>query len=846
MRNLKRALSLALASVMLLGMMVVGTGAASYADVDNQDNKEAIEVVQAVGIMIGDEKGNFNPDQSVTRNEMAVVMANMLNLKVSDFNAASIPFTDVPAWAAPYVAACYADGITSGMSATTYGGSQTVTAAQAGLMMLKALGYFQYQQDFGDSWTLATVKQGSKIELFDGIDAGASEALTRNDVAQLALNTLEATMVEPDGDGGTTIKGDGFEITTGNVKYVDRETSKYDYTRANGKYVDGSEKTLQLCEELFKEDLTKVATGSDNYGRPANKWTYEKEEVGKYAKDADATYTANPKAKDIYSDLGLSETVAVKDITVYVDGNSTNDIVKQEISKTNSEKFKNVRGGVMEVFLNDDKDEVTICYVYNWLGVVTDDTAKKDGDDGIYVAVDGVDYFIKDATGYAEDDVLVVTLGKDSNTVEAEIVGKPATVTGTVSAISGDYDLTVDGTKYYMANSFSTGDGDVVDGIAKKDFKADEDVSYIIYLDANGNILAVAEDEDNSVDDVVYVYSVEVGSVMDGSRVKYAVVAKVVDTDGVVAEYTVSDTYTDKSKADADLNTIEDYKGGFATLNYDKGDDEYTLKDINSDDYDTAKAVKAGVKLNDDDVKAMLDGSKSYYLDKDTVYIFVEQNDDKDDIDSVEVITGGINYTTTAGYFLADGKNVKYVVFTDDSYTADSDDVIYLDNESRNALTSNDYYTFDAYFLGDKSTKEITVATVGGKDVVDNNITKLNGFYKYSEKSDGALKLTPVTDKYVVDVDSWFTATLDDVNNNNLEFTPAKSGSADSAKMSDTVFVDLTDADKASENAYGRNITSASTLERVLDRGYTVTAAIFVNEDGVVENIFITQIEAAK
>ena len=30
MRNLKRALSLALASVMLMGMMVVGTSAASY------------------------------------------------------------------------------------------------------------------------------------------------------------------------------------------------------------------------------------------------------------------------------------------------------------------------------------------------------------------------------------------------------------------------------------------------------------------------------------------------------------------------------------------------------------------------------------------------------------------------------------------------------------------------------------------------------------------------------------------------------------------------------------------------------------------------------------------------
>ena len=84
MRNLKRALSLALASVMLLGMMVVGTGA-SYADVESTDNVEAIEVMQAIGVMVGDDNGNFNPDQKVTRGEMAVVMANLLDLKVEDF-----------------------------------------------------------------------------------------------------------------------------------------------------------------------------------------------------------------------------------------------------------------------------------------------------------------------------------------------------------------------------------------------------------------------------------------------------------------------------------------------------------------------------------------------------------------------------------------------------------------------------------------------------------------------------------------------------------------------------------------------------------------------------------------
>ena len=97
MRNLKRALSLALASVMLLGMMVVGTGA-SYDDVTSEHNQEAIEVLQTVGIMTGDNEGNFNPDEYVTRNEMAVIMCNLLDYRVASY-AGTTPFTDVPDWA---------------------------------------------------------------------------------------------------------------------------------------------------------------------------------------------------------------------------------------------------------------------------------------------------------------------------------------------------------------------------------------------------------------------------------------------------------------------------------------------------------------------------------------------------------------------------------------------------------------------------------------------------------------------------------------------------------------------------------------------------------------------------
>ena len=120
MRNLKRALSLGLTAAMISGLMVMGSSAASssYTDVADTDNVEAIEVLKAVGIMVGDENGDFNPDENVTRNEMAVVMSNLMAYNVATY-ADTSPFTDVPSWAEPYVAACWTNGITAGTSDTT-------------------------------------------------------------------------------------------------------------------------------------------------------------------------------------------------------------------------------------------------------------------------------------------------------------------------------------------------------------------------------------------------------------------------------------------------------------------------------------------------------------------------------------------------------------------------------------------------------------------------------------------------------------------------------------------------------------------------------------------------------
>ena len=95
-------------------------------------------------------------------------------------------------------------------------------------MLMKALGYFQYASDFGQEWQLATLKQGNNIDLFVGVDSRAEDPLTRNDVAQLVLNTLEAGTVQASTSGSIEIGG---VVINNNVQY-NYITSNQAYARA--------------------------------------------------------------------------------------------------------------------------------------------------------------------------------------------------------------------------------------------------------------------------------------------------------------------------------------------------------------------------------------------------------------------------------------------------------------------------------------------------------------------------------------------------------------------------------------------------------------------------------------
>ena len=509
MRNLKRALSLLLSSTLVLGMLVMGGSAAGYKDVDaSNEHQEAIEVLQAVGIMTGDQNGNFNPDGSITRNEMAVVMAHLLNLDY-DYYRGTNPFTDVPEWAAPYVAACAAEGVVAGIGNGQYGGSNKVTAAEASLMIMKALGYFQNAEDFGSDWQVATIRQASYINLFANINSDADSALTRAQVAQLVLNGLKAQMVDFTGDKGIQI-GDvtvGYRAeytarTNANKKYNSIDTGKTDIAGNNQYYV-------QLGEELYNGDLKLADNEADVFGRPAHTWSFDGEKIGTYV-NYDLMvkeYTTAATGKDLYEAVG--KTAFDKyDFESYVNGKDS-DLYKQ-ISKDNKKEVTNTADGALtQVFVDSDKEEVIVTVINTYLAQATMDyNEKKDsvsfkiyGLNEITKSVSGDDFAIADIE---KDDFVLVTYADDEiQTIsDVEILSK---VEISTFSTSGDKvtAVTVDGTKYNDSAMLKYND-EVLKQYANTNLK---DTTYNVYLDQYGYVIGV--DVVEGVDNYVFITGVD-------------------------------------------------------------------------------------------------------------------------------------------------------------------------------------------------------------------------------------------------------------------------------------------------------------------------------------------------
>ena len=584
MRNLKRALSLALASVMLLGMMVVGSSAKGLDDFsDNAEivNKDAVAVTSAIGLFDGYEDGSFGPENVVTRAEMAVIISTMLygaGVNVNQFAETNV-FTDVPAWAEGYVNLCSSLGIVAGVGEGKFDPNATVTTAQAVLMLCRALGYFQNAADFGDNWMLAATAKGTALGLYGDLKLTANEGLTRDNVAELVFNALtKAVPVQYNELLGVYYnenKGIVYSLT---FYYTDT----LGYKNFDLVYKTGEETTYGRPATTWGTGSYRVQTnttaGNDNYGLnedgsliPGQVKMLASDEIITIADEPDYVYTGATEEKTLYKDLGRGIITSYA-WTVYVDGHldtvdydkdddgnyesADGDTYVARPGNNSSDYIYTDSGMVTEIYVDSANETVTVVCYYNYIGQVS---RVRDDADGKYVQLTNITYdggsyddinsaltdvgaeldtkFYTEA--FAEDAYVVFTVDcddRDGSDYDAHVatMAAPETADGTVKAVSQDpkYDtgnyIELDSTKY-VYSEVSAKDLD------NNDMTADPalETEYRLYLDPNGFVVGFAALEDVSKN---YVY------VIDASESTGDVEAKVLFPDGTVAKIDVDGT----------------------------------------------------------------------------------------------------------------------------------------------------------------------------------------------------------------------------------------------------------------------------------------------------------------
>ena len=564
---MKKLLALVLALVMSMSLVTISN--AAFKDADKIDYKEAVDVMNAVGVFIGDEKGNFNAKENLTREQAAKIIAYLeLGSKAADALVGGATFTDVAStrWSAGFVGYCAQAGIVSGVGDSKFDPAGQLTALQFGKMLLVELGYDAKAEGMvGTDWAINTSKLMAGTKLMDGISGSVNQVLTREKAAQMCLNALEAPMVTYD-TKGSTITVDGTKINFGaSVAKYETSTVAKDQNISKEKLTSG-EYTVELGEKLYK-DLKKNST-TDAFERPATEWMLKAKSIGTYADAADLSYTATVEIGTIYSDLGLSKGIDDSKVTYYEDGRNLSSSWTQDIVK-GSKVEKGGNGTLLEVYYNDDAESLTVIAINTYVGKITASYKASTTKDAYvtFTAKTGSGSTYETDDSYSKDDIVLYTYSGKAGDAGVKSMALAEKVTGKMNGFTAEKNVTVDGTTYKKsANGTSITPG--------MNTSVGKDVS--VYLDQYG--YAAFVDADDTLQYAV-ILAYEKGSRLDSPR------AKLLFTDGTTKKVDVKALKKDNSTASSSAgSSLPGYASANSELNqYDvvsytvNSDEEYTL-----------------------------------------------------------------------------------------------------------------------------------------------------------------------------------------------------------------------------------------------------------------------------
>lgn len=172
-----------LSILLVLGVVLIPQ--VNAAEIPTVKKDSAVEFLYELGIMIGDENGNLNGEDFLTRAEFAALTSRIMK---ENTGVKHQMFKDVPIghWGAADINFMAQKGIISGYGNGYFGPDDKVTLAQAVKILLSVLELsgedFSYPEDY--------LICGAENRLTVGVNILHNEAINRNEAATLILNAL--------------------------------------------------------------------------------------------------------------------------------------------------------------------------------------------------------------------------------------------------------------------------------------------------------------------------------------------------------------------------------------------------------------------------------------------------------------------------------------------------------------------------------------------------------------------------------------------------------------------------------------------------------------------------------
>lgn len=176
-------------------------------DIADTKYAEAARILGALGIMVGDaETGNFRPNDSILRSEMAKVSVYSVGLEeVAKSSTHQTRFPDVVSnhWANGPINVADQQVMIVGDDVGTFRPDDPVLFQEAVTIMVRALGYEPKASTSG-GYPTGYMVVASENQMLKGITATANAPATRGDIAQLVFNSLTVNLMEQTGFGSNS------------------------------------------------------------------------------------------------------------------------------------------------------------------------------------------------------------------------------------------------------------------------------------------------------------------------------------------------------------------------------------------------------------------------------------------------------------------------------------------------------------------------------------------------------------------------------------------------------------------------------------------------------------------